>query len=193
MGEEYPYQISKVVQGFDGLALLSRYPIIEHEIHLDVGVENPDLSQPHYIRALLDMDGQQVVVYVLHPPIPQPDPYSVSFYELAYAAYDDHYLQLRIEQLTALIQQETLPVLLLCDCNSTPRSRQYPLIDTLLDDSFHEVGQGFGLTHPVDPFPAIRIDYVWHSEAFVPVLARVWPEHGTSDRYPLVAHLILAN
>ncbi len=190
LSERYPYQISKVVQGYDGLALLSRYPITEHTIDFDIDPEHPDLAAPKYIRAVLDVNGESVVVYVIHPTIPTPNIYAVPFTRFL-TEYDETYLYAHIERVYNMVRHETLPVLVLCDCNTTPRSRQYRLLDSVLDEAFGARGWGFGFTHPVDPFPLLRIDYVWYSRDFEALDAEVWPDAGTSDHHPMWARLVL--
>ncbi|MBI5930491.1 MAG: endonuclease/exonuclease/phosphatase family protein [Chloroflexi bacterium] len=184
LADEYPYQISRVVQGLDGYALLSRYPILDYHIGLD---ENSDYrgDTPRYVRALIDFDGQVVVVYVFHPTIPDLPP------RLYFpTAYNDEILWRQVKGLVNLIRAEDAPVLVLCDCNSTPRSRQYALLNRYLDEVYGERGWGFGLTFPADR-PMIRIDYIWHSNDFETLEAKVWLEGGTSDHRPLWASLIL--
>lgn len=190
LSERYPFQVSNVVQGFDGLALLSRFPILESQVFLDIDFSAIDLNRPHYLRAVVDIDGHPVVVYVIHPPIPQPSYWTAPLYQFLYR-YDDSRLQTHIERTVKLIQAETLPVLLLCDCNSTPRSRQYKLLDGVLDEAFRAQGWGLGLTHPARPFPLLRIDYLWYSKDFTALEAKVWPESGTSDHFPVWGKLVL--
>jgi endonuclease/exonuclease/phosphatase (EEP) superfamily protein YafD len=190
LSETYPYQLSKVVQGYDGLALLSRYPISEQTIDFDIDPDHSDLVAPKYIRAVLDVNGHAIVVYVIHPTIPTPNIYTVSFTRFL-TEYDETYLYAHIKRTYDLVQSETLPVLLLCDCNTTPRSRGYRLLDGVLDEAFGTRGRGFGFTHPVDPFPLLRIDYVWYSRDFTALDAEVWKDTGTSDHHPLWARLVL--
>ncbi len=180
LSDRYPYQVSKVIQGFDGYALLSRYPILDSHVELDIDFEHVDLAQPRYLRAVLDVDGHTVVVYVLHPSIPR--------FEIG-KTYDETALTAQIDHLAGLIAAESDPVLLLCDCNTSPIARPYAALDAVLDDSFRERGWGMGNTHPADPFPFLRIDYVWHSAGITALEARVWPDAGTSDHHPLWARL----
>jgi len=74
----------------------------------------------------------------------------------------------------------------------TDTSEAYARLNTVLDDSFREVGWGFGhtLNSPEIPFPTNRADYVWHSDDFVAVEALVGQE-GSSDHLPMVAKLRL--
>ncbi|HLA44609.1 MAG TPA: endonuclease/exonuclease/phosphatase family protein, partial [Aggregatilineales bacterium] len=188
LDSKYPYQTSKVIQGFDGLALISRFPILESQIELDIDFDNIDLEPVRYLRAVVDINGQHVVVYVFHPPIAQFQ---------TFRSYDDTYNRNNYRQLVELIRAESDPTLLLCDCNFTPRTWQYTWINNLLDDSFFESGWGFGLSYPASgttpgmPFPGVRIDYIWHSGAFTALEAKVWDDNGTSDHHPMWARLVL--
>lgn len=190
LAREYPYEVSKVVQGYDGLGLYSRFPILESEVIIEVDFAHIDLDQPKYIRAVVDIRGQPVVVYVIHPPIPQPSFPASPLYEVIFH-YDDTHLQAHIERTVRQIKGETLPVLLLCDCNSTPRSRQYRLLDGVLNEAFGTQGWGLGLSHPVKPFPLLRIDYIWYSPDFAALSTKVWPRSGTSDHYPVWGRITL--
>jgi endonuclease/exonuclease/phosphatase (EEP) superfamily protein YafD len=69
------------------------------------------------------------------------------------------------------------------------------LHDAGLRDAFRQAGAGFGLTFPVFgryrglPLPPfVRIDYVWHSAAYVSRAAQVLPDAG-SDHLPLLVVL----
>ncbi|HEX3054349.1 MAG TPA: endonuclease/exonuclease/phosphatase family protein [Aggregatilineaceae bacterium] len=190
LSDRYPYQISKVVQGFDGYALLSRYPIIESEIHLEVDLDHVDLDHPRYVRAVLDIEGQPVAVYLFHPPIPQPSAYNVPFYRYLFE-YDDTHIQNQTTYIVQQVKAETLPTLLLCDCNASPHSREYDLLNAVLDEAFGKQGNGLGFTSPTEPFPVVRIDYIWYSDHFTPLKAEVGAESGGSDHRPVWAQLAL--
>lgn len=179
LSSKYPFQISKL-----GLGLFSKYPILESTLELD-GFVQGDLSKARYIRAVIDIQGQEIVVYAFHATYP---PFSLPFH------FDDYNLDANVKEVTHLIKQEILPILLLCDCNLTPRTPQYGILNEILDDSFQEQGWGFGLTHPskyYGRFRKIRIDYLWHSEEFETIYARVWPDSGTSDHHPIWGQFIL--
>ena len=192
LSDVYPYQVSKVIQGYDGLALISRYPIVEYEIAFDeVDFSTPGWRDaPKYIRAVIDMDGQLLVAYAVHTMIPLPNIYIRPWYVVPFE-YDDSHLQAHVQRIYDLVESETLPVLVLCDCNCTPRTRQHELLDRVLDDAFEESGWGLGLSHPVEPMPVFRIDYVWHTPQFAALDAKVWPDSGTSDHFPVWAWLVL--
>ncbi len=175
LADQYPH-IQTAVQGVELLGIASRFPIVESRVYPGA-----------FMRAVLDINGRQVVVYNLHAPNAKID--------FANATFNDSELDAGIEGVLAMIQQETLPVLLLCDCNTTPRTRQYALLDETLDDAFKKQGQGFGHTHrgatDLFSFPTIRIDYLWYSEQFTPMKVEVWAEDGSSDHFPVRAEMAL--
>ncbi len=166
------------------LALLSRYPILEVQ-RVGQWFEYIEIS---YIRAVLDIEGQPVAVYVFHAP--------TADFLLQPLYYDDTFLMEQTQAMVGVVNQEMLPFVVLCDCNTTPRSRPYSVWRQVADEAFGAVGRGFGHSFKVYDdrfysFPIIRIDYVWHSGHFRPLSARVWPNSATSDHHPLVSELDL--
>jgi vancomycin resistance protein VanJ len=143
-----------------------------------------------HLRAEIEIEGQRVAVYVIHPPTPAWVPSIEHLYEMLFV-YDEARTQEHVDFVVERIRDETLPVLVLCDCNSTPRSRQYRALDAALDEAFGARGWGMGFTHPAEPFPVLRIDYVWYDDHFEALDAQVWPETGTSDHFPVWARLVL--
>jgi vancomycin resistance protein VanJ len=94
-----------------------------------------------------------------------------------------------------MLDQETLPVLVLCDCNTTPRTQQYAQMDQRLDDAFKVQGWGLGLTHGgnyrLHSVAIIRIDYLWYREPLLPVRVEVGRERGSSDHLPVWGDFVL--
>lgn len=189
LGDVYPYQANRIVNGVDGLALLSKYPFVEDpQFHIP---RNYQTTQPRYGRAVVDVHGQFVVLYTYHPNTPYFEPSAINIEQT--------------RQMMGIVAQEPYPVLLMCDCNNTPLSAAYGLLDDQLSDSFMEQGFGFGLTFPAGGYdwgnmrvpdfikPLIRIDYIWHSDPIVTLDAKVWTKGngGTSDHYPVWARLVL--
>jgi endonuclease/exonuclease/phosphatase family metal-dependent hydrolase len=183
LADLYPYHAAHVVRE-DGVLLLSRYPIAASDTRVVDGRDG------RHLRVELEIEGQRVAVYVIHPPTPAWVPGVDHLYEMLFV-YDESRVQPPIEFVIERIQAETLPVLVLCDCNSTPRSRQYRALDAVLDEAFGARGWGMGFTHPANSTPALRIDYVWYDDHFEALEAKVWPEAGTSDHYPVWAKLVL--
>jgi vancomycin resistance protein VanJ len=179
----HPYQIMRTeeLERHTGIGLLSRYPVLDQEIF------QPVPAASWHIRAVLDVNGTSVVVYVAHPRAPRPlPPYK----------YDDSELKDDLSAVLERIQAETGPVVLLCDCNMTDQSDIYHKTTKQLDDAFHEVGWGMGLTSSVSTLfpwmpPITRIDYIWYNDAFAARKAFVWDSAGSSDHRPVIARLQL--
>jgi endonuclease/exonuclease/phosphatase (EEP) superfamily protein YafD len=156
--------------------MISRYPMLESQTP----------SNQRFVRSVLEVQGQRVVVYSFHATIP--------LFEIR-RTYNDDALSTNIRDMVSLIQHEVDPVILMCDCNSTPRTAQYAWLDAVLDDAHRARGRGFGLTFPANgdlaSMPLIRIDYIWYSDHFTALDAKVGDDSGGSDHFPLWARLVL--
>jgi vancomycin resistance protein VanJ len=143
------------------------------------------------LQAVVQMEGTDVHVIVVHL---SPN----NFFNQSTTAFvtlvKERYGRRKTEtmQLAQMMQDLDGPVLLLCDCNMTDTSEAYAQLDTVLDDSFSEVGWGMGHTLQPPPlsFPIQRIDYVWHTEEFEATSAYVGQDGG-SDHLPIIAKLKL--
>ena len=93
------------------------------------------------------------------------------------------------ERIIAMIDEETLPVILCGDMNSTPNNRVYRTLSSRLRDAFAEAGEGWGMTYHAR-LPAVRIDYVFVSEEWEVVSARV-RKARLSDHLPLLVTMRL--
>ncbi len=97
-------------------------------------------------------------------------------------------LELRTEQLKKVLAHQAecrYPVLFCTDFNDTPSSWAYHTVTKKLSDSFLEKGRGIGITYN-GPFPAFRIDYIFHSREMNCLEFRVIRK-SLSDHYPLFA------
>jgi vancomycin resistance protein VanJ len=187
LSDRYPYQVLYPKVYFDegpypyldGVGLISRYPVIGGEVF------NLEPETIRHLRVVIDVEGTPVTVFVLHPDNP------VFFPPWQ---YDPARRSDKLAILRERIAAETNPVIVLCDCNLTDQSDDYRALDDLLNDAFDEVGWGMGFT--ASPRlkwlpPTVRIDYVWHSDAFTAQDAYVGDDHGDSDHYPVIAELAL--
>jgi len=182
--DEYPFHTPLPTKHELDVVLFSRYPIISSE---KLNVPWHDLS----VHAVVDVDGQPVNVIVLHliPSLPGEVPLAKAPQRITERS------QIRAQQIDIVLRLlKTLdaPVLVMCDCNFTQETESYGKLDRLLNDTFAEVGWGFGNTiHPLGFRPPLqKIDYVWHSGGFAPYSAKV-VQGGLSDHYPLVVDLYL--
>jgi vancomycin resistance protein VanJ len=162
---DYPYQATDP-GGIQGIGLYSRYPIIESMTWEDVLAHQ---------RVELEVAGQPVVVYNVHPPSPFiPDGFVVRNAVIA--------------RIMERVQAESLPVILAGDFNLTDLGQQYDDLTRDLTDAFVAAGRGLGNTYFLRGIPMARIDYVFASAAFQPVAAAVQGRAG-SDHAALLATL----
>lgn len=166
---------------YGGRALLSRYPIASYDI------VPSDIETTLYIRAELDINGQDLTVYNVHLPPPLPtnifstDIRSDGLVDLLQAAEADEH------------------VIFMGDFNMTDRSKDYDVINTQYTDVFTTVERGLGTTWPngnnlsslLSFIPSlIRIDYMFVSDDIVPQESGV-VYSGVSDHYPVWAEVVL--
>lgn len=88
------------------------------------------------------------------------------------------------EYLKPQLQASPYPVVLAGDFNDHPASYLYHQICKNLKDSFVEKGRGVGISYH-GPFPAFRIDYVFHSEELEATSFKRL-KSDISDHYPIV-------
>jgi endonuclease/exonuclease/phosphatase (EEP) superfamily protein YafD len=163
-----------------GKALLSNFPMLD--------VESMILASGRpYLRAVLDLWGTAVTVFVAHLP---PGDYR-KVQPINPAALID------LDALLARVDIAT-PSLLLGDFNVVTRSRVYHRIRAAgFVDTFAATGRRGGFTYPrrhmkarVPLPPVIRIDYIWASPHFATLDSNVWPGLG-SDHRPVISDLQL--
>jgi vancomycin resistance protein VanJ len=181
--EKYPYQALYPELPCQGVALLSRYPIVEET------VIRPFPDSMLYLRAVIATENMPVTIYVVHPPPP--------WLSSSPLVYDS---ELRDTEICVLQEKylcrETGPLIVVGDFNMSDQSNAYHTMDHGLIDSFREAGRGLGLTFPAGSFLSvhrwvrlIRIDYVWHNGFFTAHEARVGSDSGSSDHRPVMARL----
>lgn len=182
----YPHQIV-IGSGFSGKALLSRFPIVEHE-WLELSPGRPDL------RTSIDMVGTTTTVIVAHP-LPQRLQRGRVSFDAATLAQIDHLAHLASTRASTV---------LLGDFNMTPRHPSYARLSAAgLIDAHRAVGVGRGATFPLRAGhtrrfkhylswvvlpPVARIDYIWHTADFATL--GIWVGSGVgSDHHPVLARL----
>lgn len=182
---EYPYNaFADFSGGRSDVGLVSRYPIVSVE----------RFSFPPEERAMhtvVDWNGQHLHIFIVHLSANNLLQQSLS----GAPALATQRFQQRADQIQRIsdeIAGISEPILVLCDCNMLDTSTAYADMEALFVDSFKESGWGSGHTsmaHAV-PFPYQRIDYIWHSEAFLSTQAYVGENHS-SDHFPVIARLSL--
>ena len=190
----YPYQIDQPTeQGYRSNLTLSRYPVTLNPI--------PPNDKRLFHPMTLTVDGHSITLYNVSMPTPltsprQSDlPFEFSLFDFV-LRYDDRHRNVQILKILAQAESETSPYIITGDFNMSDQTSIYGSLASQMGDSFREVGFGFGGTWPAFQLvglsprlpPLIRIDYVWHSQAFHAENARVGPYLG-SDHLPVEAAL----
>ena len=154
-----------------GLALFSKYPILEPEL-----VDSRFLEVA-MVRVVVEIAGRRVVFCGVHPLLPGSP---------AFAADRDAVLQ----QVAAMARRESGPVIVAGDLNATPWSHaMQPLVAAGLRDT--QLGRGFSATWQRNiPIFAIPIDHLLLGGNIAASARWTGPDLG-SDHHPVIADLRL--
>ena len=187
--EEYPYQALFDRGSLFGVGVISRYPIERIETNLD----DPDWNGDP-IAVQVDWEGGPFVFVAVHSPA------------------SSHKVEIRERHARLLrdfAEAQTLPVIVAGDLNASDRNQSISIIKEALNDAFREAGTGIGHTFPgasyADtrgssrpetfgiPWPKwlVRIDYIFYSDDWQAIDARIAPWEGSSDHRGVVAELAL--
>lgn len=100
------------------------------------------------------------------------------------------------------------PLIFAGDLNATDQNEAHAILVCTMHDAWGDAGWGLGHTFPGEPTPdvggsrpvvlgipvpkwLVRIDYIFHSDAFVTLDARLGPGDAGSDHRPVVATLAM--
>jgi endonuclease/exonuclease/phosphatase (EEP) superfamily protein YafD len=197
----YPYEVHDFSPFEEAnIGLLSRYPITEQTTFYI-----PSNFPVTHIRAVIDINGRQVVVYNLHlaaPEFQRATQQGRFIGRLLPYEYSTFYRHWQMDAFYGWLVDETLPVVVMGDFNTADSSGDYAYFKDKsgLQDTFGEVGLGLGFTFPSTitvkdqqlPFvPLMRLDYIWHNAQLQPLAAWLGGSTG-SDHLPVIARFKLA-
>lgn len=184
---DYPYRaLHPRENGTQGQGILSRYPITA-----DTFFQAPLPLQLGHQRALLDVDGREVVLYNVHPV----HPFMTPGFDVGVRSADIGYVLAQAAQ-----DAGRVPTLLLGDFNMTPMTADYAAVTATFADAYQGVGRWPGYTFPAAPSPTApqaylpplaRIDYVFYNADWRALVATVWGRSGGGDHRPLFVRLAL--
>ncbi len=185
LGQRYPYTILQ--PGRHEIGLLSRHPIGAQEWFRPAGFGREAL------HASLDVGGQPLEVFVIHP-LP-PGIAWLRTTRMPIGLFEGG-LDQQMADVAARAGALAAPVVVLGDFNMGDQTHAYAALASRLRDAYREAGWGMGFTFPVGlrldgravPGPLVRIDYVFHSTALQATRARVGCR-GSSDHCYVVADL----
>lgn len=170
------------MEGIDQFPLLSRRPIRDARVVEATGLRR---REPRAARYELDYHGRRIAFYNVHMETPR---------ELLASAYRHPGILIlgqfsawhgqstaslnagwenrvaQIDELVAILRQESLPMLVVGDFNMPRQGVNYPKLRRVLMDAFHVRGRRFGNTFPCDRSPPLsflapwsRLDYQFAS------------------------------
>jgi endonuclease/exonuclease/phosphatase (EEP) superfamily protein YafD len=168
----WPYRATRPGRGSEGVGLFSRYPI--------VSVSTADIGSRPAIRAVLDVGGHQLEVFVVHPlpPVTQ---------------WQDGPWVSDLETIRRTASVDDQPTLILGDFNAAP---WHPPFRDFLTHGFHDAhiwtGHGLSRSWPMDwsgP-PFVRLDHALVRDGVIPTSVHDFTVPG-SDHRGFVVNLAL--
>jgi vancomycin resistance protein VanJ len=178
----YAYVAVHPVNQLHNVVLFSRFPI-----QSATALPNPPFER--VLQAKLQIDRRPLSVFVAH--LTPNNMLDFPLEELKQRT-EKTYQQRQTEatNLKQAIKKSAATSIVLCNCNMTDTSTAYATLNEAMNDSFHEAGWGFGHTlYALGlPFPAQRVDYVWHTPNLVATQVKIETE-ASSDHLPLKAQL----
>ncbi|MFB4169656.1 endonuclease/exonuclease/phosphatase family protein [Virgibacillus sp. JSM 102003] len=160
-----------------GLAVLSKYPIIDSENHeitrlsTQDAVPEPSLA-PGFPGVTLNVKGINVSFYVTH---------------LDYRG-DPYIREMQVDDMLNIISEQK-NTFLVGDMNATPDALELQPLFNRFNDAWTEAGSGSGDTYP-ETSPEKRIDYIFTSQDLSPTNTQVIDTEA-SDHLPVMTEVVL--
>ncbi|MCW8090296.1 endonuclease/exonuclease/phosphatase family protein [Alteromonas sp. ASW11-130] len=169
---KYPHRVACPLENLYGIHLFSKLAFSERKIRYIVEDDVPS------IEVTVDINGQAVKIYFLHPKPPSPT-------ENESAEPRDHELSIVGRE----VKKSDIPVVIAGDLNDvawSPTTRKFRKLSGTLDP---RIGRGFFNTfHAKYPLIKWPLDHIFHSDDFDLVTIKRLPKYG-SDHYPLYTKL----
>lgn len=189
LGADYPYRALYPEDTPLGTGILSRHP-------LRVAPAPSMGRDPCFCQQVsIDLGGRTVTVVNVHPRPPEIEYGRLGRFPIPVwfrAGEQEPALQAALERGRSAGE----PLLMIGDFNVSDRQPTYRFVREQLHDTYREAGPGLGYTFPVAEFedapavPLIRVDYVFHDDAWAARAARTYALPGSDHRF-LVADLVL--
>jgi vancomycin resistance protein VanJ len=192
LADRYPFTYATRAATSSGAAVLSRYPL------LDAVAFRVSERGHWWQRMIVDSPVGRITFFNVHTKIPHVRTTHRRFglTRLPLEFHSERRSQ-EVRKLADMLDRVSGPLIVVGDFNMTERSQDHRLIARRLRDAYKAVGAGLGHTFPSwgafprtfpSPWPALRLDYVWHSEHFMPAWA-YRGDPGRSDHHPVVVGL----
>jgi vancomycin resistance protein VanJ len=185
LAETYPfYRIHP------GVGFFSRYPILQSRAFRLGGIYG--IPGPWAQHLILDMNGQEVNIFNVHPPSPPLQGNQIPGLPFRLPSnFRTEGFEIAVQEILWRMERAQGPILVVGDFNFTDQEEEYKLLMQTLEDAHRQCGWGMGFSFARFPSTGIalwRIDYVLHSEDFVSLRARLGDFAG-SDHRPVIAEL----
>lgn len=185
LAESYPYYRIDPSVGF-----FSRHSIVQSRAFRLCGIYG--IPGPWAQHLLLDIDGQEVNVFNVHPPSPPLQGESILGLPLRLpTTFRTEGYEMAVQEILWRMEQVEGPIIVLGDLNFTDQEEEYKLLTHTLKDAHRESGWGMGFSFARFPSTGLtlwRIDYVLHSEEFVSLRTNLGDFAG-SDHRPVITEL----
>lgn len=176
--------------------VLARVPVLDHEQHILRNASGRQVTR--VVRVHFQWQDREAVLYNLHLRTfgarkpwedAQRDPFTWGFWKHYLQQYREAYLARarEVAQVEQMLAEETLPLLLCGDFNSTPHNWSFQRLAAGRRDAFRDAGRGWGATYHAQ-LPFARIDHVLIGPEWESLSARVYPS-SISDHRPLLVRL----
>jgi endonuclease/exonuclease/phosphatase (EEP) superfamily protein YafD len=173
VSKSYPYQIWEPMEGYFGIAFLSKFPINQSKI-----IYSSQFKLPN-ILAEIDYNGKPLAFLGIHPP----PPINIAHFRMRNQQY---------RQINQQLKTLETPVILLGDFNSTKHSNALNILldNTKLRDS--RLGKGlqptWSISNQIPPF--LALDHLFVSPE-INVLKRYVGRSINSDHLPILIEVVL--
>ena len=181
LDELYPYQTLKSSVGFDGMGIISKYPLT---VERNTYRASWPVGFPQIVT--IDADGYIFRLINFHAQPPEIAPEAALLF--------NNIRNEEAQELLVLASQDNTPTILLGDLNATAQNDAYRIITTAFSDVWKEKGYGLGhtKTNPLETLPPqwlARIDYIFHSSDLYTLSAEIGPWDTYSDHRPVIAEI----
>ena len=182
ISQTFPYSCYSNEKSKVGIALFSKYPIIQSQTY-----DFPNSDQEALIADIeINTTKMRVITVHLHTTTISQHNTEMSILTDGLVAADASYKLSALSRLTQafvessstrrnqadiisnLIKESPYPVIVCGDFNDTPNSYSYYKFEQLLSDAFKTSGSGYGYSY-IPLLHSLRIDYIFHSNKITPI------------------------
>ena len=175
----YPYVVYSNPSGKNGVAIFSRFPIINHKalavretaanaVYADIKINKDTIrviSVHHQTTGI--SSNRRIIESIKNSGIISPEK-GASIGKLSKILIENNQIRSKeVDLICEKIKQTPYPLILCGDFNEVPQTRSYKKYSNILNDAFISAGRGFAYSLGY-PLGLIRIDYIFHCDEITP-------------------------